>query len=1402
MKKTLLLFAMMLFGLSAMAKPVDQATAARVATNFWNAHREAGVKQLATTMSPLVYEDFDAFYVFTPADAAGFVIVAADDRVMPVLAYSFSNYFSTENENARYWLGQYQEQIAQWRNNEAVASVEVTAQWKAYASSPESDTPQPLTAVAPLVTTQWSQSPYYNDLCPYDAQYQQRAVTGCAATAMAQVMKYWSFPTHGWGSYSYVEDDYGTLSANFGATTYAWSNMPTQLTAASSTVQRNAVATLMYHCGVAIEMDYGVGGSSAYLSRWDINYPSVESALIRYFGYNENLHDEDRDVYSDAQWKAMIKAEIDANRPVLYRGQDTSGGHAFICDGYNAAETQFHFNWGWDGYCDGYYSLSNLAPSTGGTGGNTSGTYNMYQSILVGVMPGNGPAVDVNSCAIIRFPYTMNFDGLRDCWSIYDANGDGQTWDYDMFSGRGVNGSSCAAIWYAEEADDYLISPYITVADSFTVSWQVKVYSASWPETYQVYAGNTLIFSETLSNTEFVSRQATFAVAPGDTSYLIFRYVSDDEYALFLDDIVINRNSTDTTQTEQYIILVQSADPTMGTVSGGGIYLAGTNVTITATANDGYHFSAWNDGNTNATRTITVTADAMYTAYFEEDASQDCFITSFPYTENFDDTTTYSCLGVLDFNHDGETWGLIDSFGTNYSRAVFIMYAVNADDILSLPGIVTPGTYTVTWKAMAYSGNYPETYQVYAGMENMIFNETLSSTSYVTRTATFTVAAGDTVNVAFRYISNDMYAFFLDDITISQGTAPQPTQYTITVQSADPTMGTVSGGGTYAAGSSVTISATANSGYHFTQWNDGNTSATRTITVTADATYIAGFEADTPNPPVVNDCFITSFPYTENFDDTTTYSCLRLMDNNGDGVMWGLIDSFGTNYSVAAFIMYAVQADDYLILPGITTPGTYTLTWKAMIYNSNYPETYQVYASSNMIFSETLTSTSYVTRTATFTVEAGDTVNVMFRYISDDMYAFFLDDITISQSAAPGPTQYTITVQSANPTMGTVSGGGTYNAGTSVTISATANSGYHFTQWNDGNTNATRTIIVNGNATYIASFEADVNPQDPCIVNTFPYLENFENSENLGCWVINDVDGDGFNWLYFSDGSSSYGHSGLAALGSASWDQTAGPLTPDNWLITPGFALPANQQLYLKWYEKGQDVNDFAENYSVYVSTTGDAITDFTTVVYSGTTVNSWQQQSVNLSAYAGQTIYVAFRHHNTTNMYYLLIDDVEISAGAPQPTQYTLTVLSNNDNWGNVTGGGTYPAGSTATIKALPYSGYRFVQWQDGNTNATRNVTVNADATYIATFAQTQGIDDVNAESLTLYPNPATDKVTVVGIEQAEVTVTDIAGRTVLVRTFVDGNNIIDVSSLAPGTYFVRIATDGDTAVRKLIVR
>ena len=1594
MKKTLLVFAMMLFGLSAMAKPVDQATAARVATNFWNAHREAGVAALTAPMKQ-VSLPFDGMYLFT-APEGGFVLVAADDCVTPILGYSFYNSapeFKESSENARYiqvreWFSAYQEQIELIRENNIEATSEITKQWSLYSAASQGD-PTPLTAISPLLSTTWDQAPYYNNLCPYDANesayYNNRVVTGCVATATAQVMKYHNHPATGYGSHSYYEDNYGMQTANFGATSYNWSNMPTALSSVSSSTQVNAIATLMYHVGVSVEMDYDLaanGGSGAqnYNFFGDIS-ESSESSLQRYFKYRPDMALLWSDDYSESQYRALLQAELNQSRPILYSGKNTSGGHSFVCDGYNTAG-QFHFNWGWGGSYNGYFTLGSLNPGVGGIGGNSSGTYNMSNAALIGIRPntswsttgstiisttnvnggtvsgtgtysfgdtitlvatantgyrfdgwsdgskfnprqllatggsynftpvftsitsdtvtyctgnrylypygnpaggthwgikipstslpngeslnavqvfiadagtytmniytGASPSSSVASrtvtftsndegdwqtiylntpvnttedlwivfycsdvpfpvavtyysgaensflfssmglswlddysasfqsaamikaifgsgstpsnCVISSFPYNEGFEDYNtlDCWSLYDADGDGENWFLfgqpdSMFAHNSDNGIVSAS-WQsvALTPDNWLFTPGFALPanQQMHLKWYAKGQDPSWAAEYcSVYvstSGNTVTdFSTTspvysgYSTANWVQHDVDLSAYAGQTIYVAFRHYNvTDMFRLMIDDIEISSSSAP--QPTTYTITVQSANPTMGTVSGSGTYPVGTSVTISATANSGYHFTQWNDGNTNATRNITVTGDVIYIASFEADAGCPP-VTTFPYAENFDGT--FGCWTAIDGNNDGHTWQIAS--GINGSSSTIIphsgsgmasSFSWNADPMYANEYLVSPQftlpagqIITLSWW-FCVNGSYPEDKLAVkvstAGNSVTNFTTTVfdvtptaANGSWTQQTVDLSAYAGQSIYLAFHHHdSYDANYLLVDDIQITASSS-QSTQYTITVQSANPTMGTVTGGGTYNEGTTVTLTATPANGYHFTQWNDGNTNATRTITVTADATYIANFEINAPNQYTI-----------------TVQSANPTM---------GTVSGGGT-------------------------------------YNAGTNVTISATANSGYHFTQWNDGNTNATRTITVTGNA----------------------TYIASFEADAPAQYTITVQSANPTMGSVSGGGTYNAGTSVTISAMANSGYHFTQWNDGNTNATRTVIVTGNATYIASFEADVNPQDPCIVNTFPYLENFENSENLGCWVINDVDGDGFNWLYFSDGSSSYGHSGLAALGSASWDQTAGPLTPDNWLITPGFALPANQQLYLKWYEKGQDVNDFAENYSVYVSTTGDAITDFTTVVYSGTTVNSWQQQSVNLSAYAGQTIYVAFRHHNTTNMYYLLIDDVEISAGAPLPTQYTLTVLSNNDNWGNVTGGGTYPAGSTATIKALPYSGYHFVQWQDGNTNATRTVTVNADATYIATFAQNTGIGDVDGSSLALYPNPATDKVTLVGVEQADVTVTDITGRTVLVQKIVDGHNTIEVGTLLSGTYFVRISYNGDTVVRKLIIK
>jgi hypothetical protein len=197
-------------------------------------------------------------------------------------------------------------------------------------------------SAGPLLSTKWNQGQYYNASCPVDAEGTDGHVpVGCVAVAMAQVMKYHNYPVTGTGSHSYSHPVYGTLSANFGATTYNWASMPDSLSKYDSDV-----ATLLYHVGVSVEMDYTPDQSGAYMS--DAAY-----ALETYFKYSNSLSYVWKSSYSTDEWTTILRTEIDNKRPILYSGHGT-GGHAFVCDGYSGSD-YFHFNWGWGGSEDNYF---------------------------------------------------------------------------------------------------------------------------------------------------------------------------------------------------------------------------------------------------------------------------------------------------------------------------------------------------------------------------------------------------------------------------------------------------------------------------------------------------------------------------------------------------------------------------------------------------------------------------------------------------------------------------------------------------------------------------------------------------------------------------------------------------------------------------------------------------------------------------------------------------------------------------------------------------------------------------------------------------------------------------------------------------------------------------------------
>jgi hypothetical protein len=337
------------------------------------------VRRNHSGLQPTAQRDESLYYVFTMNGNGGFIVVSGDDVAKPILGYSDEGTFDESNPNLAYWMETLAQEIADAIENDVQQDAPTKADWDVL-SSDNSISISPQASgdyIDPLVKTKWNQGAPYNKLCP------SQRYTGCVATAMAQIMNYHRHPT----TRTVTIPAYTTLTdkivvpAVTGTTNYAWNNMTNTYTTSSTGASANAVATLMYHCGVSVEMDYKSNESGAYSS-------DVSPALKTYFGYDAGIAYCSRDYYTYAEWINLLKTEIRANRPVYYAGNGGGGGHAFVCDGYDTDDL-FHFNWGWGGSSDGYFELSALNPKSLGIGGGAGG-YNRNQDIITGIQPNAG----------------------------------------------------------------------------------------------------------------------------------------------------------------------------------------------------------------------------------------------------------------------------------------------------------------------------------------------------------------------------------------------------------------------------------------------------------------------------------------------------------------------------------------------------------------------------------------------------------------------------------------------------------------------------------------------------------------------------------------------------------------------------------------------------------------------------------------------------------------------------------------------------------------------------------------------------------------------------------------------------------------------------------------------------
>ena len=535
------------------------------------------------------------FYIFS--DDRSFVIAGADEKLPALIAYGNSSAFSADSipDNLRYWLDDYKVKMS------AALAKGVTL---------TSPTAMGTPVVKPLITAKWAQEKPFNNDCN---DIGQSSVTGCVATAMAQIMYYHKWPMQGTGSHSYsyklnFGGDIGvktiTPSVDFSSHTYNWSTMQdaygvyvdeeSGYTNASYTdTQAADVARLLHDCGVSVDMIYAGGSSSASSAK-------VPYALTAYFGYDCGMSYLQKVLFSDEEWAQMIRTELDARRPVLYSGQTLNNeGHAFICDGYDNAG-YYHMNWGWQGMGNGYYLIVGtdaLNPNQSGTGGGTVGLgYTEGNDMIIGIQKAQAGS-SYNYFMYCNQPFTVDRSNITANTLINLKGG--------FFNGSIVEVEFEVGMRFKHTAADYS-------ADINFTSSTLKTNSG---------------FSSYGRNPSALRYNGKYEVYPiyrvkGSSEWKVMQYnkswaIPTTTFSGGEEPPVVN---PPVPEKKYYNVSVTSSSAEKGTVTVEGVADGkaeeGSDITITAVPREGYEFVKWSDDSDVNPRTINVKENIALTAEF------------------------------------------------------------------------------------------------------------------------------------------------------------------------------------------------------------------------------------------------------------------------------------------------------------------------------------------------------------------------------------------------------------------------------------------------------------------------------------------------------------------------------------------------------------------------------------------------------------------------------------------------------------------------------------------------------------------------------------------------------------------------------------------------------------------
>ncbi len=423
----------------ALAGPVTEVQARQIAARFMTAHKMTSPSTLTLSFSaPRLNASPSTtapLYVFSAPQGTGYAVIAGDDCVPAVLGYSTDGAFDAASmpPAMQEWLDACAEQIAAIAAGEARAAVRTVAG----------------AAIAPMLSSAWGQGAPYNIQLPHvPGSSNVHAYTGCVATAMAQVMNYWQYPARPTATIPGYTSNSGKSTAvtmpSLAPVNFDWANMHNAyLSSDTASAAARAAATLNTYCATALKSSYGTSSTGGYTN-------DIPDVLATYFGYKHTGRYLKRQYFNTQSWEDTIYAELAAQRPVIYSARKSSGGHAFVCDGYDG-QGMFHINWGWYGKSNGYFLLNLLNPSAEGIG-SAAGAYGyvMSQAVALGLEPDNGggtavavPAftfegLTINSTVTTRSAKTSNFSvtvsgkfvnnsaatsQFRQGWGLYDLDG-------------------------------------------------------------------------------------------------------------------------------------------------------------------------------------------------------------------------------------------------------------------------------------------------------------------------------------------------------------------------------------------------------------------------------------------------------------------------------------------------------------------------------------------------------------------------------------------------------------------------------------------------------------------------------------------------------------------------------------------------------------------------------------------------------------------------------------------------------------------------------------------------------------------------------------------------------------------------------------------------------------------